>query len=355
MKNKIFVIYYHKILPKFGFDVYYKTFDLELKIIKKLFNVISLEEAYWYITEKKQPEKPSIVITFDDGYADNFVYAYPLLKKHQLKATIFPVSSRILREDKVRPTLEDYWKGRVSFNELYRPKTMAQANYEFLTKGWCNDFLTISELNKMKDVFEIGGHAKIHAKVFYSEQIKDFYDGNNGHWSLPYSYSDSYDFSKLENPSIGFPIFPDKNNLAVKRGYLKKQVKEFIRSIDKDFFRQKDWKQNLQKELEKNFASLLEFETDQEREKRIRWELETSKRELEELTGERIKHFSYPFGHYDQFLKSIVKDYFDTAYTTEKGIINPETEPDNFSLPRIAIAKDFFSFIDKIVRYGILG
>ncbi len=352
--SKIFVIYYHKVLPGFGFDVYYKTFDLELRIIKKLFNVITLDEAYYYIKEGKRPEKPSIVITFDDGYVDNFVYAYPILKKHRLKATIFPVSSRILREDRVRPTLEDYWKGKVSFKELHRPKTMAQANYEFLTQGWSNDFLTVSELNRMKDVFEIGGHAKIHAKVFYSDNIKDFFDGKNGHWSLPYSYGRSNDFSDLEKPVIGYPIFPDRNNLSVRRGFLKEKVKEFIKSLDKNFFKKEKWKDELKEELNKNFSSILEFETDEEREKRTRWELETSKRELEELTGEKIRHFSYPFGHYDDFLTNITKDYFETAYTVEKGIIDPESSQNLHKLPRVAIAKDFFSFLDKIVKYGIL-
>ena len=38
------------------------------------------------------PENP-IIITFDDGYEDNYVNAYPILKKYGFKATIFVVTS----------------------------------------------------------------------------------------------------------------------------------------------------------------------------------------------------------------------------------------------------------------------
>jgi peptidoglycan/xylan/chitin deacetylase (PgdA/CDA1 family) len=350
MKNNIFIIFYHKILPKWGFDVAYKTFDFEMKIIKKYFKTITLDDVYEYITTDKQPDKPSIVVSFDDGYADNFVYAYPILKKYGLKATIFPVSTRVNKEDKVRPNLEDYWNGNVSFDQLHKPKTMGQANYEFLKYGKSDDFLTVAELNKMKDVFDIQGHAAVHAKVFYEDKIKDIYDGKNGHWSNIYAYGESNDFSKLEDPQVGYPLFPDKNNLGVRRGFLRKEVKEYVKSIDKKFFSQEDWKEQLRKELENKFSSFLNFETDEEREKRTREELKTSKEDLESMIGQKIRHLSYPFGHYDDFLINITKDYFDSAYTVEKDIVRKGQ--DLYRIPRIAISKDFIGFISKIIKYS---
>ena len=43
---------------------------------------------------KKIPPR-SVVLTFDDGYADNFHYAFPILKKFDFTATIFLVTNRI--------------------------------------------------------------------------------------------------------------------------------------------------------------------------------------------------------------------------------------------------------------------
>ncbi|WP_253957550.1 polysaccharide deacetylase family protein [Paenibacillus oleatilyticus] len=40
--------------------------------------------------KEKPPEKP-ILLTFDDGYADNYEHAYPLLKKLKFNATLFMV------------------------------------------------------------------------------------------------------------------------------------------------------------------------------------------------------------------------------------------------------------------------
>ena len=44
----------------------------------------------WHLTEK-----PSVVITLDDGYVDNYTNMFPLLKKYGAKATVFIVSDFI--------------------------------------------------------------------------------------------------------------------------------------------------------------------------------------------------------------------------------------------------------------------
>ena len=346
---EIFVIFYHKILPRWGFDVFYKTFDLEMRILKSFYNIVSLDEIKYYIKEDKRPSKPTVAITFDDGYLDNFVYAYPILKKHKLKATIFPIASRILKKEIVRPTLEDYWNNKVSFNDLHKPKTMRDANLEYLkfgvkeTEDW--DFLSVAELSRMKDVFEIGGHAYIHSRVFYGDEIVDFYDGKNGHWSFYYAYQ--------EEPKIGYPILNSKNNLAVERSYIKEEVKSYINSLDDSYFRQKDWKIKLKEDLLKKFNKIIHTESIQERKERVIKELEESKSLLESMINQKVRHFAYPFGHYDDLLVEITKQFFETAYTTEKDVINSNT--DLYKIPRYAVAKDISSFLSILGKAKIKG
>ncbi|MBC6309567.1 polysaccharide deacetylase family protein [Listeria sp. FSL L7-1582] len=47
---------------------------------------------------KNVPDKP-VVITFDDGYQDNYTNAYPILKKYGLKATIFVITDKIAKNN----------------------------------------------------------------------------------------------------------------------------------------------------------------------------------------------------------------------------------------------------------------
>ncbi|MEA5011396.1 MAG: polysaccharide deacetylase family protein [Angelakisella sp.] len=68
--------------------------EQDLKYIQKEgFNTVVMEDIIAYVHEGRPlPEKP-IMITFDDGYYNNYLYAFPLLKKYNMKAVISIIGS----------------------------------------------------------------------------------------------------------------------------------------------------------------------------------------------------------------------------------------------------------------------
>ena len=73
-----------------------KDFDRQMAWLKKNgFQSITPEELYGALTGAGDlPEKP-VMITFDDGYVDNYEKAYPILKKYGFKATILVVTEMV--------------------------------------------------------------------------------------------------------------------------------------------------------------------------------------------------------------------------------------------------------------------
>jgi len=59
------------------------------------YNVVTLEKAVSYISQKKRPPAKTVAITIDDGYENNFQYAYPILKRYNTPATIFVITNMI--------------------------------------------------------------------------------------------------------------------------------------------------------------------------------------------------------------------------------------------------------------------
>jgi peptidoglycan/xylan/chitin deacetylase (PgdA/CDA1 family) len=79
-----------------------KTFDRQMQFLKKNnYTVLSLEQAVDFMSRKKKMPSRTVVLTFDDGNADNYVHAFPILKKYGLPATIFLIVSDIGKPDKL--------------------------------------------------------------------------------------------------------------------------------------------------------------------------------------------------------------------------------------------------------------
>ncbi|MBL8013702.1 MAG: polysaccharide deacetylase family protein [Candidatus Omnitrophica bacterium] len=75
-----------------------KSFDWQMKFLRKHgYQVISVEDLVQGIARGVQFARNTVVITFDDGYADNYFIAFPALKKYGFPATLFMVSSFVGR------------------------------------------------------------------------------------------------------------------------------------------------------------------------------------------------------------------------------------------------------------------
>jgi len=96
-------MYHYTSVPPKDADIYRldlsvtpKNLDAQLAYLKRAgFTVISLDELLLALQgETELPPKP-IVLTFDDGYRDNYLYAFPLLKKYGFSATFSLVTQYI--------------------------------------------------------------------------------------------------------------------------------------------------------------------------------------------------------------------------------------------------------------------
>lgn len=90
------IIMYHGILNDKKLQGEYvispQQFEDDLKNLKAMgYTTIVMKDLINYVyNDVALPEKP-IILTFDDGYYNNYVYAYPLLKQYQCKMVLSPI------------------------------------------------------------------------------------------------------------------------------------------------------------------------------------------------------------------------------------------------------------------------
>lgn len=75
-----------------------ENFEKQMMYLKNHgYKVITLDELAEGIKRHKAFDHKSVVVTFDDGYEDNYTHAFPILKKYNIPATIFMISDSIDR------------------------------------------------------------------------------------------------------------------------------------------------------------------------------------------------------------------------------------------------------------------
>lgn len=101
-KDRAVILMYHSVST--GIDDFMnvepKNFERQMKYLAdSKRSVISLSELVRRF-KNKEPLGGSLVLTFDDGYRDNYEVAFPTLKRHKFPATIFVTTGLIGKSDK---------------------------------------------------------------------------------------------------------------------------------------------------------------------------------------------------------------------------------------------------------------
>jgi len=93
--TKVMILNYHKIDDmNISLSVPPEDFDKQMKYLYDHgYHTISPDDLYNSLEGNAElPENP-VLITFDDGYRDNYENAYPILQKYGFKGTIFVITS----------------------------------------------------------------------------------------------------------------------------------------------------------------------------------------------------------------------------------------------------------------------
>lgn len=98
LRNRAVVLTYHRVVAEDklsqcysspGIIVNEKVFDKHLPVIKRFLKPLSIAQLQDCLEKGKPLPDRSCLLTFDDGWLDNYETAYPILQKHGVSAVIF--------------------------------------------------------------------------------------------------------------------------------------------------------------------------------------------------------------------------------------------------------------------------
>lgn len=182
LPNDIYVFNYHRIGNKqdciydraiFSCDA--ELFEQQLIAIKQNFTVINAKQLAELIKQQKPLSERYAVLTFDDGYIDNYQVAFPLLLKHQLTASFyltndFVEAKRIPWWDEVAFLLRHADGKRLQFSELKVQMTIAHAQIEQQILQLVNAFKQHKSLTVMQLAARLKQYLPEQAKLLLNHQ-----------------------------------------------------------------------------------------------------------------------------------------------------------------------------------------
>jgi hypothetical protein len=317
-----------------------KRFDAFLSTLKSAgYRSVPLSDCIGFLKNHMPLPPKSIVITFDDGFLDNWVNAYPLLKKYGFNATVFMATDFIDPRDTVRKTLGDYWKGRAGLGEL----------------DWYG-YLSMNEMREMirSGVFEVGSHTKTHTWYFSSAEIVDYHRPGDPYVWLEWNRDPAgkpFWMKRGRDDAWGAPVYAYTPALTARICRENEGVREDLVAFvqqrgGESFFRERDWRKRLSDRATSLGADNLpsSCETGEEYLARVKDEVVTSRRILEEGLGRKVNLLAWPNDAYTEDLCELAfqEARYELLCVVEQCVKHP---CDYYCLQRTYVGEKFRSFL----------
>jgi peptidoglycan/xylan/chitin deacetylase (PgdA/CDA1 family) len=103
-RDSLLVLNYHRIgnakddlFDPGVFSATAEQFDNQIAYLKRRLSLVTLDEALAFVdgTSKDKTRRCRVLITFDDGYLDNYEIAYPILRSHGAQGVFFLATSMV--------------------------------------------------------------------------------------------------------------------------------------------------------------------------------------------------------------------------------------------------------------------
>jgi peptidoglycan/xylan/chitin deacetylase (PgdA/CDA1 family) len=326
------VLLYHQVNPLI--NVTPELFEEHVKYIAARYQTFTYTEAYAYVKQHGKLPVDSLLLTFDDGYYDNYKVVFPLLKKYHLKATFFINTLFVSTAPR---------QGDTAWEVSEQANIKALLQYYTTGHGASVQYMTAEEIQEMSasGLCDFQAHTHTHAPVFISNELMGFKSSEHSDSSSIHSYQ-----GKVEE---GYPLFKSRSTM-VASGY---QLDLAAAKIFAEHWK-KNWKQLSKTEaLAQGKAYLLEHPllrpyTAQEAEARVIHEIETNKEQLQRITGKDVVFFAWIWGHQSAWGKAILrKQGIIGLISTKKGGIG--LKPDWMNLKRVELRDPSMKKLKKVL------
>ncbi|MFA6294182.1 MAG: polysaccharide deacetylase family protein, partial [Victivallales bacterium] len=319
---------YHRVLPEASSGaVRAEIFEKQLEsLVKAGYKFIGTSELAPFLRVKLPHAEKCTMLTFDDGWADNLIWATPILKKYSAKA-VLALNTGFINSN----------SGEIRNSGNYKVVNSKDALKAAASGKDYSSFLTWNEVLEMKNsgVWEIQAHGNSHLGCYGSlADIRGFYPDKH-HWTM--------EFALGEPPFPGAPRSTFRSILSDRKTALTDDFKNALRQAKSDKERRKL--------CENHSSPLKSIETPEEFEKRVSDDFTSCRNNIREHLGVAPDCLFWPWGHYtDTGIRIARKCGFRMLFTMDKDSVTEKTPMDK--IPRIAAPANIEDFNRQVMIYS---